>query len=361
VKKRGLLLALVIVVIFGILSVYVINRFSDNDDTDSVAGDGEFSIYFENITSGGPSKDGIPPIELPQYISIQEAEEYLTDKDKVFIYEGDEGVFIYPQKILVWHEIVNDNIDRKDISITYCPLTGSAICYLGESGPFLNNTFGTSGKLINSNLVMYDRASDSYIPQILGIGINNELEGLIIETEPIHWANWEDAIAFYPEASVLSTETGFIRNYDSDPYGSYNPEGENSYYYSGEPIFPVMNKNDGTFPDKKVVVGIKYLDQVVAVDPSLVEEQKFLNFDIASQKLIAFYDSRLKMVRVFRASIGNELLIFESHDQKIFDQRGIQWFTNGISEKNEELETLTYFDVMWFAWYAYYPDTEVIK
>jgi len=311
----------------------------------------------DHITSGGPPKDGIPPIDNPIYISVSDSD-YLDDYDKIFVYETSEGIYLYPQRILVWHEIVNDQIDGKQVSITYCPLTGSAICYLGDSD-HPDNTYGTSGSLLNSNLVMYDRITDSYIPQILGKGINGDLDQIVLPTEPILWADWKDTKWLYPNAKVLSQETGFFRDYNNDPYGSYLPDDERSYYYFGGPIFPVMY-TDNSFSEKKNVVGVKSDNHVVALDPFLIKDKKVLQFEIGTTKAVAVYDENLKSVRVYSRVINDVLYNFESSNDGFVDQDNHTWSYNGIYE-NLELTPLTFFDVMWFAWYAYYPNTEVIK
>lgn len=315
----------------------------------------DYLQYLESqILSGGPPKDGIPPIDNPIYVSIEESD-YLNDFDKVFVYEAKEEVYIYPQRILVWHEIVNDTIDNENVAITYCPLTGSTICYLTTSN-LETNTYGTSGKLLNSNLVMYDRKTDSYIPQILGIGINNDLKNVTLPIKPVHWANWKDAKEAFPSAKVLSTDTGFFRDYNQDPYGSYLPDSDNSYYYFGEPIFPVLNEND-QFVDKKIVVGIKHNSKYIALDPLLVREKKVLDINIDESKAVALYDEELKTVRIF---LNSDHLSFIPTENGYTDNNGLKYSYRGQS-KNSVLKPLNYFDVMWFAWYAYYPDTEVIK
>src|SRR3990170_4376237 len=108
--------------------------------------------FAENMVSGGPSKDGIPPVDKPKYIPVSKAGNFLNNNDVVFLVEYKDVVKIFPQKILVWHEIVNDVIHNEKVSITYCPLTGSAIGFKGKIEG-IETTFGTSGKLLNSNLV----------------------------------------------------------------------------------------------------------------------------------------------------------------------------------------------------------------
>lgn len=322
---------------------------------------GPFQHYLDNISSGGPPKDGIPPIETPTYVSIDHAATSMDAYDKVFVFEGEEEVYLYPQSILVWHEIVNDVIDNQAISITYCPLTGSTICYEGTIDNYENNTYGTSGKLLNSNLVMYDRATDSYIPQILGIGINGKLEGISLNTLPIHWSTWENAIDAYPDAKVLSMETGFLRDYTRDPYGTYQPEDNKSYYANDGVIFPLMHQHKGLYSDKKVVIGVKHQDNSMAIDPVRVQKDLVVNFSIGDIEAVALWDSNIKTVRVYSRDFEGALLDFESSENNYTDQFNRIWSTSGKTEDGMTLSTITYFDVMWFAWYAYYPETEVIQ
>jgi len=321
------------------------------DTLSNISGD-HLDMLNDNILSGGPPKDGIPPIDNPTYVSVTDVD-YLDDYDKVFVYESSNDAYIYPQSILVWHEIVNDTIDGEMVSITYCPLTGSTICYLPtESYP--DNTYGTSGKLLNSNLVMYDRESDSYIPQILGVGITDDLKGVALDTKPIHWTNWADAKALFPNANVLSLETGFFRDYDNDPYGSYKPDDDSSYYHFGIPMFPLLNESS-LLSDKKIVVGVKHKDQAIALDPLKVRQEKIVYFEIADTKAVALYDEALNTTRVYYA---NDLDLVAS-DKGYKDANGNEYTFRG--DNVLPLEPLTYFDVMWFAWYAYYPETEVIQ
>lgn len=318
--------------------------------------------FDKKVVSGGPPPDGIPPIEDPIYISIAEAEDFMNSGDPIFVLESEEGIKAYPQKILVWHEIVNEFIDGKAVSITYCPLTGSAICYKGdlESG---ETNFGTSGKLVNSNLIMYDRETRSYWPQILGVAINGSEEGKLLEEIPIIWTTWDKLVNTYPEARVLSLDTGFFRSYGVDPYGSY--QSERSYYNSGEPFFAVMAK-DNRFESKEVVIGIKAGNSVAALSKTLVSEKGILNIEVGGKSIVAFYDKALDAVRVYSRELEEKILEFEMEDKTLKDSgSGSLWNIFGESidgdHKGKKLEWITSFDVMWFAWYAFYPDTEVYE
>lgn len=320
-----------------------------------------YSELIDNITAGGPPKDGIPPIDNPKYISTTKADEFLEAHDKVFIYETSDEVYIYPQRILVWHEIVNDTFNDENISITYCPLTGSTIAYTGTVGTVENTDYGTSGKLLNSNLVMYDRATESYIPQILGTGITGTLQGVSLETNPIYWGDWSHVKDIFPNSKVLSKETGFIRDYDKDPYGSYKPEDTDSYYYADGILFPLMNRTENKYKDKKMVIGVKINSQVIALLPEIVKEKKILHFKLNDTPLVAFYDDSIRNIRIFKSIISSKPLKFKQTNGIFVDQHGTKWNSKGISENKDALESVTHFEVMWFAWYAFYPETQVIE
>lgn len=174
----------------------------------------------------GPGKDGIPAIDDPAFQAAAEADAWLDDGDRVVGLYHDGEARAYPQSILVWHEIVNDTVAGENIAVTYCPLTGTALGYLrGET------TLGVSGRLVNSNLIMFDRASDSLWPQILSAGIGGPHEGQGLEEVRVVWTTWGRWRERHPDTRVLTTDTGYLRNYNRDPYGGYKPV--RGYYAPG--------------------------------------------------------------------------------------------------------------------------------
>jgi len=159
-----------------------------------IASDGtKFIIDPSKIIGGGPPKDGIPSIDNPKYVSVQEADQWIEDNELVIaiIYKGVKRV--YPLQIMVWHEIVNDNIAGDPILITYCPLCGTGLAFERKiSGEEVE--FGTSGKLYQNNLVMYDRKTDTYWTQIDGRAIVGELSGMEltpISIDTVSWREWK--------------------------------------------------------------------------------------------------------------------------------------------------------------------------
>lgn len=264
----------------------------------------------QNMVSGGPPKDGIPAIDNPKYVAVEEAEVlgYVEDDELVFGINYKGNVKAYPQSIMYWHEIVNEEFNGDKIAITYCPLTGSVIAYLGKN-------LGVSGKLYNSNLVMYDRETDSEIPQILGTEVNGLLKGENLEKVHVWVTTWKNWKLKHPDTLVLSRETGFAREYDRNPYPGYDT--------LLRVWFPVAAKSD-TFESKKLVFGIDHQGEFLAVPKDEFSQQKNATVKLENSEIRLEWDSSLEVIRAF--SEGKELVTTEMY---------------------------------WFAWYAYHPDTKV--
>lgn len=284
-------------------------------------GDAELDELARSAVSGGPPKDGIPSIDEPEFVPVGEAG-FLSDDEPVFgLIRGGE-IRAYPQQVLVFHEIVNDTVGGERIAVTYCPLTGTVIGFTGlPDRPGL--TFGTTGRLVNSNLLMYDRETDSEWPQVLGIAVSGELYGQRLLTVPLMWTSWRAWRTAHPDTRVLSADTGALRDYGNDPYGSY-PD-SSGYYAGGEPIFPVQHTDD-RFPPKEVVIGVRSGAGQLAIPKDLVRRERSVEAEVGGTAVRAEWDAALNAARVVRA---------DGSDHPDF------------------------MDAMWFAWHAFYPRTKV--
>jgi len=183
------------------------------------------SIPIDEVLGGGPAKDGIPAILEPSFISLNEAKKIeKDDRQGVVVTVGNTTRF-YPYSILVWHEIVNDIIEDTPVIVTFCPLCGSAIVF----NPIVDGekrTFGVSGKLWESNLLMYDKTNESLWSQILGKAVVGDDTGKSLEILPSQLITFKEFANKYPNGEVLSRNTGEKRNYDFYPYGSYESSDE---------------------------------------------------------------------------------------------------------------------------------------
>ena len=176
----------------------------------------DLDAFAGNVRSGGPPKDGIPPIDEPRFVAANEAR-FLSDDSVVFgIVQAGEAR-AYPQLVLVWHEIVNDRFADGSLAVTYCPLTGSAVGFRGTAPGGEAYSFGTSGDLVNLNVLMYDRQTDSRWPQLLGQAISGPSLGTTLEEVPLEWTTWGRWRGTHPATAVLSTDTGHLRSYGRDP------------------------------------------------------------------------------------------------------------------------------------------------
>ncbi len=189
---------------------------SGNNSTD------EWLIPSNEIFDGGPGKDGIPSIDNPQFVSAADGDAYLLPTDLVIGFLEDGVARAYPHRILDWHEIVNDQVNTTSIAVTYCPLTGTASGWNRSTTENPNpTTFGVSGLLYNTNLIPYDRRSDSHWSQMRLQCVQGLRQGELADLHMIVESTWKTWKELYPDTEVLSTNTGFSRNYNVYPYGDY--------------------------------------------------------------------------------------------------------------------------------------------
>jgi len=309
-------------------------------------------VPLDKIRSGGPPKDGIPSIDNPKFVKANEAE-FVSDNDVVIGLEINGETKAYPLSILVWHEIVNDNVGDTPVAVTYCPL-----CFTNQVFERTINgqevEFGTSGKLYNSNLVMYDRLTESYWSQALGTAIVGELAGYELEKIPFDVITWKDWKTLNPDTLILTTDTGHLRPYGVDPYGSY--------YTDPRILFPVENKDD-RLPPKSLIVGFHHRNMYKAYPQENVESSQVINDDILD-KSILLVSQFSGNTRAFDRTVNDQVLEFEYLDAKLIDlQTQSEWSYEGVAIsgplKGTELTRIAIDPGFWFEWVAFHPDTEV--
>lgn len=278
---------------------------------------GNSLVPVAEIHAGGPDRDGIPAIDRPQFVAADEAE-FLDGEDQVLGLVRHGTARAYPIKIMNWHEIVNDQVNGEPIAITYCPLCGSGVAFIAEHGK-RDLSFGVSGLLYNSDMLLYDRETESLWSQIAKQAIAGPLAGTRLTAVPLTQTTWRAWRRAQPDAEVLSTETGYRRNYDHAPYGGY--EQERGLY------FPVSASSNRYHP-KERVLGVERNG-------------------------------------VFKAYPFAEL---SRTDGTVTDQLGgeavevrFDWAQNSASAFDAAGEPLPAMTLFWFAWYAFHPDTEVFK
>lgn len=184
------------------------------------------TVDLSEIQSGGPGRDGIPAIDEPQFDSISDAKKWLDDAEPVIEYENKA----YPLQILMWHEIANDLVNDIPISVTFCPLCNTALVFDRRHPDIGEISLGVSGKLRRSDMVMYDRTSDTFFQQFDGIGIAGDLAGTRLATLPSQVVSFGEFIAQHPDGTVLNTDTGHSRDYGANPYAGYDEVGSQDIF-----------------------------------------------------------------------------------------------------------------------------------
>ena len=326
-------------------------------------GSAGLSAFAANVVPGGPGKDGIPAIDRPRFRVA--APGFLADDDVVFglVHAGQTRA--YPQLILVWHEIVNDRFADGPLSITYCPLAGSVVGYRGRAAGGRPYSFGTTGELVNSSLLMYDRQSGSTWPQILGEAITGPARGHYLEPVPLQWTTWGRWRTLHPGTAVLSADTGYVRPYGTDPYGSYAPI---SGYYSDPSIFFPLMRRSGRFPPKEVFIAVTHWGAHAAVRKQSLRERGVLMVRAAGKPVIFLYDPALDDGSAFLAQTSSGQLRLAPVAGRPGYYRdpasGSVWDSSGAAvhgpSRGAVLSRLPAFNVMWFAWYAFFPGTLVL-
>ena len=307
----------------------------------------EYGTFADNAVSGGVSKDGIPSIDQPQFADADDGDRRLADGDPVFGVVLDGQARAYPQYILVRHEIVNDELAGHNVAVTYCPLTGTALGF--RRGP---DEFGVSGMLVNSNLIMYDRGSESWWPQVLGTlvrGNDERFLGRRLGEFRVVWTTWNRWRTAYPGTDVLTEDTGEPYGYVTDPYGSYNPP--RRYYKNRRLLFDVLHEDD-RFHRKEVFIGARSRDGTVAFRKDRLRENHLLETTVGGVPYLAAYHHDLDSAWVYR----------NPDERTVTARNGGYEGPDGREYAADELplESVTAFDAMWFAWAAFYPNTEVV-
>ena len=179
------------------------------------------SVDYSEILSGGPPKDGIPPIDDPQFGSIADAAEFLTETEPVASLMINGEARAYPMSVMIWHEIINDEVGGVPVSVTFCPLCNSIIVFDRRVGDKLLD-FGTTGKLRFSDLVMYDRQTESWWQQFIGEAIVGEMTGQLLDMIPSRTESFAKFKERFPDGQVMLLPTNFRRSYGENPYVGYD-------------------------------------------------------------------------------------------------------------------------------------------
>lgn len=269
------------------------------------------------IHHGGPPRDGIPAIDEPKFVDADEAN-YLADDDRVLGMSRHGITKAYPIRILNYHEIVNDKFSDEAVVVSFCPLCGTGMAFSAKVGGRIHR-FGVSGLLYNSDVLLYDRETESLWSQIMRKAISGEMKGTTLDQLVLTHTTWRDWRERHPDTRVLSIETGHARDYSRSPYAGYES--------TPRVFFPVSYKNRKYHP-KELVMGVT-IGERAKVYPfaELSKGPSVVNDRFAGRRLTIEFDAH-------------------NRNGRIIDQKG------------EEIPTTIAY---WFAWVAFHPDTEVFE
>lgn len=329
----------------------------DSVESSSANVSGDWSIPENEVFDGGPGKDGIPALESPSFVKPSSIN-FMSSNDLVLIVNHNNEVRIYPHPILDWHEIINDEIGNKSFAVTYCPLTGSGICW-DRNIDGEQTTFGVSGLLYNTNLIPYDRKTGSNWSQMQLKSVNGALISTVIKTYPIIETSWGTAKNLYPNADVVSANTGFSRSYGTYPYGDYRSN-HSSF------LFPV-NRSDGRLNAKERVLGLFSNNKTKAYRISDFQNGKIIIDTLDNERFLIYGDSQRNIISAFNiTNLSNDIEfsipnIFSLY--VISDNKGNSYdlFGNSLNSSSANIVPAKYFVAYWFAWAAFYPETEFFE
>ena len=336
-KTRWTLKIVILLIVFGLVGIFVwwlgwssrdlslgdgnISKMNSDlgviMETDGV----KHSVLLDEIVGGGPAKDGIPSIDEPKFVAVDEANDFLDDSEPGLSISFKGIDRFYPFKILVWHEIVNDIYEGQRVLVTYCPLCLSGVVF----DPIVKGErveFGTSGKLWQSNLVMYDRKTDSLWSQILGEAIVGELTGAKLKTissDQMKYGAWKSGVY---SGQVLSKDTGADRFYGHDPYGDY---------YSSPGTYFSVRAKDKRLSEKDFVLGLMINGEAKAYYPPAIKKEGKIEDEVGGVSIVARYEKDIDVVRLFKVD------------------------SDGVEERINPVPNF------WFSWVAAHPDTGLFK
>ena len=318
----------------------------------------ELANINKKLTESGIEYGQIPSLYRPRFDRMQDAGLSLNSDDVVFVVMLPDGPRIYPQKYLVWHQVINEVVDDHAYAITYSPITGGFAAYDASMGG-LNLIFDAEGRLYDGNSVLIDRNSGSLWLQELGMAFDGSLLGRGMPIVPSYWTTWEPAKLTFPGAKVLSRPPG-RRPYGRDPYGDYRKD--DTYYTNDELVYPV-ERVDRRFPRKTQMFCLEHQGALIALDINYVKKKGAVNFFVGPSALVAVHDKKLDVVRVFNRQVWAEPFLFVYSGNQFIDisTRSIWDPATGVClEGNLKGANMPqYFGSysMWFAWASMNPET----
>ena len=331
-------------------------------------------VDVSQIISGGPPPDGIPPIDEPEFLSVADNLDLYNDNAPVVALEINGDARAYPAAVMIWHEIVNDTVGGVPVTVTYCPLCNSAVTY-GREINGNETTFGTSGRLFASALVMYDRATESLWTHFDGKAVVGLLAGTQLDVYGSPLMAWSEFRTNYPDGLVLDeTRTGHTRDYGANPYFGYDDPETSPFLFFGD--------LDDRARAKERVVGVSLdgVDVAYSLQSLSGDGPTVTAIEHGPAELVVLwapgqatalegpsvqFGRDVGTVGVFVPRVGaQELTLAVQGDRFVDAETGTTWTVAGVAISGElagsTLERIPHLDTFWFAWSTYRPGSALV-
>ena len=332
----------------------------------------EPAVDLAEIVDGGQPPDGIPAIDEPRFQRTEDVH-WVDDDEQVLVVDVGGEARAYPVQILTYHEIVNDTVGGVPVAVTYCPLCASGIAFDRRVEDRVLS-FGTSGRLYLSDLVMYDRQTESLWPQIEGAAVAGALTGTELTVLPASLVSWEQWRGAHPDGWVLSRQTGYARAYGTNPYFRYDDKASLPLFFAG----PIDNRIEWL---KQPVVGISSGSDALAIDVEALRLDGVREVSVDGQDLtvwwlpgarsslddVAVGDGReVGTTAVFTPTVDGRRLTFRPAGNAITDlETSSTWNALGRAVagplEGTQLEPVVHTSTFWFAWRSFHRETRVLR
>jgi hypothetical protein len=330
-------------------------------------------VPYREVFSGGPPKDGIPAIDEPKFVSVKVADSWLKPVEPVILVEVGQEARAYPLQILIWHEIVNDTVGGLPLTITFCPLCNTAIAFERDfNGKLLD--FGTTGRLRFSNLIMYDRQTETWWQQATGEAIAGELAGNQLRYYPAAIISWQEYKAAHPDGQVLSRDTGFDRDYGSNPYAGYDDVNNPPFLYRGP-------QTPGILPPVARVLTVDLNHEAVAYSYDVLQKIRVVNDYVGGLPVAVFWEAGtasaldassvaggkdVGTANAYERVLDSYELNFFVEDKRILDREtSSEWNVLGRALSGrlagKTLTPVVAINHFWFSWAAFKPETRIYQ
>ena len=336
------------------------------------AGLPEPAVELSQVVDGGQPPDGIPAIDAPKFQRTGDVR-WVDGAEQVLVVEAGGEARAYPIQVLTQHEIVNDTVSGVPVAVTYCPLCASGVAFDRRVGERVLS-FGTSGMLYLSDLVMYDRQTESLWPQIEGAAVAGVLTGTELEVLPASLVSWDQWRAAHPDGWVLSRQTGFDLAYGSNPYYRYDDKESLPLFLAG----PIDNRVPWL---KQPVLGIASGDDALAVDIEALRTDRVREVTVDGRDLTAWWlpgarsslddfavgeGREVGTTAVFEPVVDGRRLTFRPAGAAVQDlQTGSTWDALGRATAGplagERLTPVVHTSTFWFAWSSFHEGTRLLR